>query len=693
MNPAAPVTTSRPDRTCRVYTGECARGCRCSTSHHLDVRPHARSVGTVVERRASTAAGEVPLQPSRPLFFAAMAIGSLAVVLVVASVPYLPTNDGPQHVLSGFLQKAFSEPGAPYSRFLEPLPEFAERGFSFVFVPLLEVFPWQAALQATLVIIALSGAWAFAWLCCAIARRRTPVALLGFATAFPWTLYMGFLPFVLAANVGLAIVAFVVGRAEPRRVHLLGLSAMLLVEAVMHVGAAVGTGLVVLLVFMFRARKGQRLRALGTTALVGMPAVAVLAAALLSPSPVTSGELWVWVPRLEWLVELPRYAFPGAMPRALAGCVLVVLGLAVGMLRARRREASGTERALLVAAALFVTIAVLGPLDLPGWQRVAPRFAGLGVPLAVALLAPLAPARYPRLGLAAVVALAGGSLLFTYDLHRRLVRGCEPALAGLASGVDLSGFTLPIPLDSFCGVPADGRTSDVPYLAPLFHVGALYAVARGGLTPYMFGGSPAVHAFRFREDAAMNGAPPRPPPRLYLALEGEVARTEPAKREYLVARFAEYGRSYDHVLVVGAREGELARLLARGYDADWQNDSAMIAHPRRCDVDVLVDALDAGDARGVVVELGQRPAGEVVYAMRAENSEALANGTRRLTSSEAGCGPVWIRGYFDADGSGGASAGDIFCAGAGRDGRLEVDVVTRAEVRCRIERPAHAAPP
>jgi hypothetical protein len=618
-----------------------------------------------------------------------MAIGSLAVALVVATVPYLPTNDGPQHVLSGVLQKSFSEPGASFSRFLEPLPEFAERGFSILFVPLLELFAWRAALQTTLVVIALSGAWAFAWLCCAVAQRRTPLALLGFAMAFPWTFYMGFLPFVLAANVGLAIVAFVVGREALRRIHLYALSAMLLADAVMHVGAAVTTGLVVLLVVMFRAPKEQRLRAFATMTLVGMPAVGVLGAALLSPSPVTSGELWVWVPRSEWLAELPRFAFPGAMPRALAGCVLVILGLAVGIRRARRREGSRTELAVLVAAALFITTAALGPMDLPGWQRVAPRFASLGVPLAVALLAPLWPTRFPRLALAAVVAFAGGSLLFTYDLHRRLARGCEPALAGLASGVDLSGFTLPMPLDSFCGVPADGRTSDVPYLAPLFHVGALYAVARGGLTPYMFGGSSAVHAFRFREDAATNGAPPRPSPRLYLALEGEAARTEPAKREYLVARFAEYGRSYDHLLVVGAREGELARILARGYDADWQNGSAMIAHPRQCTLDVLVDA---EDARGVLVEMGQRPAGDVVYAIPAERA-TVTNGTRRLTSTEAGCGPLWIRGYFDADGSGGATAGDVFCNGAGRDGRLDVDVVTRAEVHCRIERPAHAAPP
>ena len=618
-----------------------------------------------------------------------MATGSLAVALVIAAVPYLPTNDGPQHVLSGLLQKTFSDPGAPYSKFLEPLPEFAERGFSVVFVPLLEVVAWRAALQTTLVIVALSGAWAFAWLACALAKRRTPWALLGFALAFPWTFYMGFLPFALAANVGLAIVASTVGREEPRRIHSVVLSAALLVDAVLHIGAGVTTGLVVLLVLLFRAPRGQRLRAAFTTTLVGLPAMAVLAAVLLSPSPVVGGELWVWVPRAEWLAELPRYAFPGGMPRALAGCVLVILGPALALRRARRREASPAELAMVAAATLFLVAAAFGPIDLPGWQRVAPRFASLGVPLAVALLAPLWPTRSPRLVLAAIGVLTAVSLVFTYDLHRRLARGCEPALAGLASDIDLSGFTLPMPLESFCGVPADAKVSDVPGLAPLFHVGALYAAARGGLTPYMFGGSSAVHAFRFRADAATNGAPPRPPPRLYLALEGEDARTDLAKREYLIARFAEYGRSYDHLLVVGAREGELASILGRGYAADWQSDTAMIAHARPCSLEVFVET---SDARGVLVEVGQRPAGDVVYAMGAERGEQLPDGVHRLSSSEGGCGPVWVRGYLDVDGSGGASAGDVFCAGAGRDGRIDVDVLMRAEVRCRIERPTRAPP-
>ena len=618
-----------------------------------------------------------------------MAIGSLAVALAVLSVPYLPTNDGPQHVLGGFLQKAFSEPHTPYGAVLEPLPQFAERGFTILFVPLLEVTSWRTALSLTLVVVALSGAWAFAALACALARRRTPWALLGFAFAFPWTFYMGFLPFVLAANVGLGIVAYAVHRDEPRPVTLLILSAMLLLDAVLHVGAAVTTGLVVLLVFLVRAPKGGRLRAFGAVALVGVPAATVLAGVLLSSHGAGAGDPWVWTPRLEWLVELPRYVVPGPLPRALVGCLLVVLGLFVGLRRVRRHEASRAEVAVLAAATLFIACALVGPIDLPGWQLVAPRFASLGVPLAVSLLAPLWPTRSPRVVLAGIVALTGVSLAVSYDFHGRLSRGCQPALAGLSAPVDLTGFTLPVPLDSYCGVSSDPKKSEVPHLAPLFHVGALYAVARGGFTPYMFGGSSAIHAFRYRPGALENGGLPRPPPRLYLALAGEEGRSNPATREYLIARVAEYGIVHDHLLVVGAREGELASILARGYAADWQNESAMIAHPRPCTLDVL---LDVDDARGVLVEIGERPAGDVVFAMRAESAEVLPDGQRRLRFSKAACGPLWVRGFVDTDGSGSASKGDVFCAGAGRDGSLSVDVASQAELRCRLEVPARGAP-
>jgi hypothetical protein len=305
------------------------------------------------------------------------------------------------------------------------------------------------------------------------------------------------------------------------------------------------------------------------------------------------------------------------------------------------------------------------------------------------LLVSVRPTRSPRVVLGGIVALTAVSLAVSYDFHRRLSRGCEPALAGLDSRVDLSGFTLPVPLDAYCGVSSSPQASEVPHLAPLFHVGALYAVARGGFTPYMFGGSSAIHAFRYRSGAVEAGGPPPPPPRLYLALVGPEGRTDPGTREYLIARFAEYGIAHDHLLVVGAREDARELAFARGYAADWQSDSAMIAHARSCVLDVL---LDVEDARGVLVEIGERPAAEVVFAMRAESGEVLPDGKRRLRFSKGACGPVWVRGFADVDGEApvATSAGAEDVALRGMTGA--VDVAAQAEVRCRIEAPARAAP-
>ena len=239
-----------------------------------------------------------------------------------------------------------------------------------------------------------------------------------------------------------------------------------------------------------------------------------------------------------------------------------------------------------------------------------------------------------------------------------------------------------MPLDAYCGVSSDPKVSEVPHLAPLFHVGALYAVARGGFTPYVFGGSAAIHAFRYRPDAQLkNGIPPSPSALSYLALGSREARSDPAKQEYLLARFAEYGAVHDHLLVVGANEAQLAGILARGFAPDWQGSSAMLAHPRPCPIDVVVEG---DDPRDVHVEIGQRPAGEPVFSMAASRGEVLADGARRMRFAAGGCGP-WVRGYRDVDGSGTASRGDVFCAGAGRDGNLAIALVTPAEVRCRIE--------
>jgi hypothetical protein len=79
--------------------------------------------------------------------------------------------------------------------------------------------------------------------------------------------------------------------------------------------------------------------------------------------------------------------------------------------------------------------------------------------------------------------------------------------------------------------------------------------------------------------------------------------------------------------------------------------------------------------------------------MTADRGDALPDGARRLRFVGAGCGPLWVRGFSDADGSGTASKGDVFCAGAGGDGSLEVNLGTQGEVQCRIERRAHVTPP
>lgn len=602
----------------------------------------------------------------RAAFNISLAVAAVLAAFAAAFVPYLPTNDGPQHVLSGVLQLGYSQPGAPYQRLLEPLPEFAERGFSTLFVPLLEVLSWRTALRVVLAVSAVTGGASFAWLACSLAKRRTPVALLGFAIAFPWTLYMGFFSFTLAMNGAVALIAYAVSREKlGLRQHLV-ISACLLVLAVMHVVAAIFAVGVLLLVGLFRSRQAG-VSMVAASAPVWLMVVVVVVTSPKTPSTVAAA----WAPAGEWAHAFSECLLPGPAPRALACVCIVVLSLVLAGRRVRAGVASPDEKALLACSVVLLSAALFGPRDLPEWQLVGPRLCSVAAPLALALLGTTHLSSSLReLGIAG--ALTAASLATTIPFHLRLARACESAFAGLDAPIELRGFTLPLPLDMYCGVQRDARTSEVPYLSPLFHVGALYAAARGGLTPYMLSGTPAVHAFRFRADVAL---PPKPDDRTYLALQGLTA--DDPRRPAAIARFAERGAFFEHLLVVGATRLELEDVKQRGFVSEWSNDSAMLARFEACAIELV---FDSPGPRRVVVQTGGRPAdasiGEQTFDARA--------GVDRTELRGVGCGPQWVRPYVDVDRSGAPTKGDLFCAGADGDGRLAVDIVRAATVTCRL---------
>ena len=144
-------------------------------------------------------------------WLACMLVASVALVYALWVVPYIPTTDGPQHVLSSHIENHFSDPGSLYPEFYRILPQFAGKGFALIFGPLESLLPWRVALRVALSIIALAFAWGFALVVLSLDRavERRPTAMLGFFIALPYSLYMGLFQFVVGSTLGLYILAFV----------------------------------------------------------------------------------------------------------------------------------------------------------------------------------------------------------------------------------------------------------------------------------------------------------------------------------------------------------------------------------------------------------------------------------------------------------------------------------------------------
>ena len=198
-----------------------------------------------------------------------MLLASVGLVYSLWVVPYIPTTDGPQHVLSAHIENHFSDPGSIYPEFYRILPQFAGKGFALLFAPLESILPWRVALRVTLSVIALAFAWGFALVVLSLDRARRATAMLGFLIALPFALYMGFFQFVVGSVVGLYTLAFVLRRPPTTVTRHVILSLLLLVQGVCHVFTPIVTGVVVLVLAVVGAPTGQRLREVARMAQIG----------------------------------------------------------------------------------------------------------------------------------------------------------------------------------------------------------------------------------------------------------------------------------------------------------------------------------------------------------------------------------------------------------------------------------------
>lgn len=606
-----------------------------------------------------------------------MAAASAALVWAIASVPYVPTHDGPSHILSGHIENHFDDPGTIYSRHLSRAPQYASRGFALLFVPLERLLGWMAATKAVLAITALGGVWATAALVLRLEPKRRWTALLPFAFAFPWTLYMGFFSYSVSAAFGIGVVAFVVGRDLTQlRWRILLVLAMAL-HAHLHVFAALVTAVTVFVVLSMRAPREQRVRHTLIAAALVLPPFLLLARASLDV-----GAYRQMSDRLEWrsfserVLTLPRIAAPGPAAKGLLALAIVIVGIWMAWRRHKRGDAHRDELALACCAAGWLVLGAAGPFYVPGWQYVSPRFVQLAVALGVTLVGSELLRDRRRQAFAALATLAAlAGLELSRALHATMYSGCADALAGLTLPIQRTKVQLSFVVDPHCGVPADPKISPTPWVSPLEHIGALYAASEGGTLPIMFLGSPSIHAFMPREISSDEEFPAPPAEGLPRAL----AENENARRNAI--RFvAAHAAFYESFLLFGARPDEIDDVIGLGFQTRWRSSSSLIAEFRGCPMELEVDNPPADG--NLELAYSTWPTSAPLSVRTFPRSRERGAAPMRIPLPYLACGDLWLRPVWLSDAT---PDQGTRCEGSAPDGRIRLRAnAGAAVVHCRL---------
>lgn len=634
-------------------------------------------------------------------WLACMLVASVGLVYCLWVVPYIPTMDGPQHVLSAHIENHYSDPGSLYPEFYRILPQFAGKGFALLFAPVESVLPWRVALRVTLSLIALAFAWGFALVVLSLDRQRRATAMLGFLIALPWNFYMGFFQFVVGTTFGLYTLAFVLRRpptTTPRRV---ALAVMLLLQGVCHIFTAILTGAMVMVLAVVSAPKGQRLRAAGWMTLVGAPAAGLLALTIGERNvKVSEQQAFEWSLR-ERVSELSRWFVPGPSVRAWLVIALVVAAVVATLVRARRGKATATEQAIAWLAVAFLGLTVCAPLHMPGWQCLAPRFTVVAMVLGLALvrLPDLASPRAARALLPLVTVCCVGSELVSASLHRQLASGCAEALSGLDAPLHFEGPRLPIILDPICGTPRDPVQGPVPRASLAYNTPLLYLVEHGGIGTKMFNGAPSIHAIEF----IGKRRPSRPDPRPLIIAQSQWVDTDPKLRAAVLTELAADGMPFEGIHIVGGRPDDFAVFNERGYVTEFQRSSLFIARFEGCPAELVLPP-GSLERESVYYEYGLfsktqlSPEPRTLARKLIPRDTPVVDGKVHVRIAGRPCGEIWVRVFWDADASSTFTTGDRTCENAHWQGRLRANVSRdRPTVSC--ESPAvtppvpHGTPP
>lgn len=605
----------------------------------------------------------------------AVIVAWLAALVAVNLVAYVPTHDGPQHIYLGHLLNHFSDPGSIYPLYFRPARPLAALGFSSIFCPLDDVLGWQIAFRLSLSVIVSMWGWSVWALARTIDPRRAIVGVMGFATAFQWTLYMGFFSWMISMALGLGTLA--VALRLPWSVQRRVLIALLLaIHAVAHPFPALVTSLVLVTLVLFHHATRRWWRELIWLALMGIPVVLVIAYAngwfgsetvslpAGEPSPERSFAM-VMRDALNLFVGGPYWR---SIPVSLA----TAFAVGWGAWRWKTRRSGATDRALWLVGSLLLLIYFLAPLHLGTWEFFSPRFlAPASLLLWVAL--PLETlSRTAYLVVFSLVCVHGGAALaWSTRFHRELFNRSADILALAREPIRRHGPRLPMIVDTRLGY---GNEMDrwYPYFEPSLNVGTLFAIEQGGVVPYTFTSVPQLHGLVFSEEGKS-----RMPAAPYRQVYGPVYRAAVAQSNQHVASaamvsWASFGSSFEDVVYIGPRH-ELETLVSRGYRVEKHRGDGAILRFEGCPTDVAV-MVSGPLPHALTVEYGWLPVTLHSYSMTAPTGTQPIENKINFSFSGMPCGPVWVRAWLDRDDTGTLTSADRVCNGTDREGRMHFEI-------------------
>ena len=594
---------------------------------------------------------------------AVAALCSVVLVVAVAWVDYLPTNDGPEHIFAAYVRGHIDQPGRGWSRYLENAPLVTGSGFVALLSVLDSFLSWRIAFRVAVTGLALAWAWAAFALAASLGPRRRWLGLLGFAAALQWQFYMGLFSCYLSTGLGFLTLAVAFRFGLQRRWSLLLLAILLAAQTAMHAVPAALTGLVLLLYAWLSSEGRERPRTLLLTLLAGTPAgMVALLAVLLSGGSEQLSQYTTYPSVTQQVALLGRAFVSGPAWRAWPITLLALGAGTAAFVRWHKRPGEARERTLALAGLGLLILALATPLHVKGWEFFNVRF----IPSAMvfwALLAPVENLGRPAAsrGAATILVLFSlASMAWSFAHHRFLRSEHADLLAGLAIPLHREGPRLPIILEPPPGEPADEWARVVPFVSTNLHVDALYALDQGGVPAYLFAGFGAIHALTWRHPPSGLAMPPRPSRGYEWLLWEPAARNDPAMRSRALTHLLGFGPAHEDVIFFGLPTDH-AVMRERGFAPDFERGNVMIARFVGCPTRVRIEPPEGGLPPTLLLSgwwPDQRPTFSTTLAPRASN-EAIV-----VPLPQSPCGQIWIRVLFDMDRDGKASPGDRTCQGA-----------------------------